>query len=285
MEIIEENIHYLKQLKFHNPFFMDGMQKAIDRVVRAVNNREKIIIYGYSDVDSIYGISILFLLLKYLNADVEYFIPDDMDEEYRISSESLKDYIRYLGADLLITVGCGSNSKQEIILAKELGIDVIVTDYHEIYEDCKQAILINPNKKFCKYPFKYLSAAGIAFKFCEAISMYYKIKGVYKYIDLAMLGTISSKFPIKEENRTIVDVGLEHLADTNNYGIKALMKINRFKEFNEDMAVKLVESVISTKSVVGRIDNARIAVELFTTHDSYRALQIAKYLNKEVLKK
>ena len=284
MEIIEENTHYLKQLKFHNPFLMDGMQEAIDKVVMAVNNREKIIIYGYSDVDSIAGITILFLLLKYLNADVEYFIPDDMNEEYSISSESLEDYIKYLGADLLITVGCGSNSGEEIILARELGIDVVVTDYHDIYKECKDAIVINPNKKSCNYPFKFLSAAGIAFKFCEAISMYYKIKGVYRYIDLAMIGTISSKFPIKSENKTIVDVGLEHLATTNNYGIKALMKINNFKKINYAMAEKLSDSIISGKSVAGRIDNARIAVELFTTHDSYRALQIAKYLNKEVLK-
>lgn len=284
MKIIEENVHYLKQLKFHNPFFMDGMREAIDRVLKAVNSREKIIIYGYSDVDSISGISILFLLLKYLNADVEYFIPDYMDEEYRISSESLKEYIRYLGADLLITVGCGSNSKDEIILAKKLGIDVIVTDYHEIYSDSEGAIIINPNKKFCRYPFKFLSAAGIAFKFCEAVSMHYKIKGVYKYIDLAMIGTISSKVPLESENRTIVDIGLEYLAATNNYGIKALIKINNFRKIDEKAVVKLSESVISAKSVVGRIDNARIAVELFTTHDSYRAFQIAKYLNKEVLK-
>ncbi|AJA48292.1 single-stranded-DNA-specific exonuclease RecJ [Clostridium pasteurianum DSM 525 = ATCC 6013] len=284
MEIIEENVHYLKQLKFHNPFFMDGMREAINRVLKAVNNKEKIIIYGYSDVDSISGISILFLLLKYLNADVEYFIPDYMDEEYRISSESLKEYIRYLGADLLITVGCGSNSKDEIMLAQDMGIDVIVTDYHEIYSDCEQAIIINPNKKLCKYPFKFLSAAGIAFKFCEAVSRYYKIKGVYKYIDLAMIGTISSKLPLEAENRTIVDIGLEHLAATNNYGIKALMKINNFKKIDQKAVIKLSQSVISAKSVVGRIDNARIAVELFTTHDSYRAFQIAKYLNKEILK-
>lgn len=278
MEIIEENTDYSKQHKFHNPFLLDGMQEAIEKVVTAVNNKEKILIYGYSDVDSICGITILVLLLKYLNADVEYFIPDNMNDEYTISSESLRDYIKYLGIDLLITVGCGSNSKEEIILAKELSIDIIVTDYHDTDEKCEGVIVINPNKKSCNYPFKFLSAAGIAFKFCEAISMFYKIKGVHKYIDLAMIGTISSKFPIKLENKRIVDVGLEHLSDTNNYGIKALMKINNFTNINYDMAVKLSDSIISAKSVAERIDNARIAVELFTTHDSYRALQIAKYL-------
>ncbi|WP_010233512.1 DHH family phosphoesterase [Clostridium arbusti] len=284
MEIIQENAHYLKQPKFHNPFLLDGMQEAIDRVIRAVNNREKIIIYGYGDVDSICGISILFLLLKYLNADVEYFIPDDMDEEYTISSESLNNYIKYLGVDLLITVGCGSNSKKEIKLAKQLGIDVVITDYHQAYSACEETIVINPNKKFCNYPFKFLSAAGIAFKFCEAISVYYKIKGVYKYVDLAMIGTLASEFPIKTENKNIVDIGINHIATTNNYGIKALMKINNLNEINNTTAFRLASSIISMRIVEGRVDNARIAIELFTTHDSSRALQIAKYLNKEVSK-
>lgn len=284
MEMIEKNIHYLKPLKFYNPFFMDGMEEAIDKVLKAVNNKDKIIIYGCSDIDSITGVSILFLLLKYLNADVEYFIPDDVDKKYKISTDALKDYIRYLGADLLITVGCGSNSKDEIALAKKLGIDVIVTDYHKIQQDCDNAIVINPNKKSCSYPFKYLSASGIAFKLCEAISIYYSIKGVYKYIDLAMIGTVSSKFPIRSENEIIVNTGLEHLSDTNNYGIKALIKINKLKKFDKAAMIKLSQSVISTKSAAASTDNARIAVELFTTHDSNRAFQIAKYLNKERLK-
>jgi single-stranded DNA-specific DHH superfamily exonuclease len=284
MEIIQGSLEYFKEYKLNNPFLMNGMKDAIFKIINAVNNREKIVVYGCGDVDSICGISILLLLLKYLNADVEYFIPDDNDNEIGISKMALNNYIKYLGADLLITVGCGGNSKEEIILAKQMGISVIITDNHEEVNSEIDAIVINSKNKACNYPFKHLSSAGTVFKLCEAISMYYKMKRVYKYIDLVMIGTIASKEPIKNENKALIDIGIEDIMNTNNYGINALLKINKISSMDMETAISLVNLIIPLKDSPRNKDNARIAVELFTTRDSYRAIQIAKYLKKECLK-
>jgi single-stranded DNA-specific DHH superfamily exonuclease len=284
MEIIQGSSQYFKEYKLNNPLLINGMKDAIFKIVDAVNNREKIVVYGCGDVDSICGISILLLLLKYLNADVEYFIPDDTDNKIGISKKALNNYIKYLGADLLITVGCGSNSKDEIRLARQMGINVIVTDNHEEINSEIEAIVINSKNKECEYPFKYLSSSGTVFKLCEAISMYYTMKKVYKYIDLVMIGTLASKEPIKDENKALIDIGIENVLNTNNYGIKALLKINNISKMNMETVAKLVNVVIPLKDSPRNMDNARIAVELFTTRDSYRAIQIAKYLKKECLK-
>ncbi|WP_026884377.1 DHH family phosphoesterase [Clostridium akagii] len=284
MGIIQGNTDYFKEYKLHNPFLMKGMKDAIIRIIQAVNNREKIVVYGYGDVDSICGISILLLLLKYLNADVEYFIPDEMENKYGIGKIALNDYIKYLGVDVMITVGCGSNSSEEIRIAKNMGITVIVTDNHREIDYKIEALGINAKNKKCRYPFKCLSAVGTVFKLCEAISMYYKMKRVYKYIDLAMLGTIASSENIIGENKSLIDTGMVRIMSTNNYGIQALLKINKITEVNISEATKLTSSIIPTKASLKNMDNSRIAVELFTTRDSNRAIQIAKYLKKECVK-
>lgn len=284
MGIIQGNIDYFKAYKLHNPFLMKGMKDVIIRIIHAVNNREKIVVYGYGDVDSICGMSILLLLLKYLNADVEYFIPDKMERKFGIGKDALNNFIKYLGADIMITVGCGSNSAEEIVLAENMGITVIVTDNHGEIDYDINALGINVKNKSCKYPFKYLSAAGTVFKLCEAISMYYEMKRVYKYVDLAMLGTIASSEIMDGENKSLIDTGIANIMSTNNYGIQALLKINKIKEINMAEAAKLTSTIIPIKNSFKNMDNARIAVELFTTRDSNRAEQIAKYLKKECLK-
>jgi single-stranded DNA-specific DHH superfamily exonuclease len=281
MGIIQGNIDYFNEYKLHNPFLMKGMKDVIIRIIHAVNNREKIVVYGYGDVDSICGISILLLLLKYLNADVEYFIPDKMENKFGIGKCALNNFIKYLGADIMITVGCGSNSAEEIILAKNMGITVIVTDNHGEIDYGIDTLGINAKNKSCKYPFKYLSASGTVFKLCEAISMYYEMKRVYKYVDLAMLGTIASSETMDGENKSLIDTGISSIMGTNNYGIQALLKINRITEINMAEAAKLTSTIIPIKDSFKNMDNSRIAVELFTTRSSNRAEQIAKYLKKE----
>lgn len=284
MEIMGKENQYNDNSKLYSPYLLNGMNKAINRVIKAINDREKIVICGYYDFDSIAGISTLFLVLKYLNADVEYFIPDDINNDYIISSEAIDDHIKYLGASLLITVGCGSNSVFAIKQAEKLSIDVIVTDYHEIKENYEDALVINPLNKICSYPNKDLSGAGVVFKLCEAISDYYSMKYIYKYTDLVMLGTVSSDVPLIGENKTILDIGLSHLKNTHNYGLKALIKICNINEINIDTVSKLVKKFIPVGNANHRMNDARIAIELFTTKDSSRAEQIAKYLNKEILK-
>lgn len=276
-----ESIYYPDFFTVYNPFFLKDMSKALERTVKAVNEREKIVLYGDCSVDGICGVSLLLLVLKYLNADVEYYIPDTIEDVYNINSDVIKNHIRSLGTGLIITVGCGIESQLQLELCKKLGIDVIVTDNH-IYEYKSGAIVINPCQENCLYRFKDLSAVGVAYKLAQAISMYYDMRFTTKFIDLVMLGTIAAKVPLVEENEILVSEGLKHLSKTSNHGIKALLKIQESTVLDMEAALKLVCAVTPTINAIGRMDNARIAVELFTTSDGYRAEQIAKYLDKEV---
>lgn len=265
----------------YNPFFLKDMSKALERTVKAVNEREKIVLYGACSVDGICGVSLLLLVLKYLNADVEYYISDTKEDLYYINSDVVKNHIKSLGTSLIITVGCGVTSQEQLDLCRELGIEIIVTD-NQIYDFKPEAIVINPSQENCLYKFKELSAVGVAYKLAQAISMYYDMKFTTKFIDMVMLGTISANVPLVEENDILITEGMKHLSKTNNHGIKALLKIQDSKIIGMDAVLKLVGAVTPTTNAVGRMDNARIAVELLTTSDSYRAEQIAKYLDKEV---
>lgn len=268
--------------KLNNPYLLKNMCEAIDRLSKAINNREKIVIYGYYDVDGITSVSLLLLLLRYLNADVEYFIPENINMDREISYEVVKNHIKFLGANLIITVGLGINSSTEVELCKNLGIDVIITDYRDVAYEIPKAIVVDPKQPGCQYPFKNLSGAGVTYKLAQAIALYYRVKCASKYLDLCMLGTISSEVPIIDENKVLVEEGILHLCKTNNYGIKALIKEYNVFDINQAAAYKLAFTVIPRINAIGRMDNARIAVELFTTGDEYRASQIAKYLIKEV---
>ncbi|MBC2581144.1 DHH family phosphoesterase [Clostridium sp. DJ247] len=282
MERREENLHYSKFSGIQDPFHLKGMQEALQRIIKAVNEREKILIYGHYDLDSITAVSLLLLVLKYLNADVEYFVSDDIDEDFSINGDIVRNYIKFLGTKLIITVGCGINSMNEVELCKELGIDVIITDYHKYNGILPETVVIDPNQKGCKYPFKELTAVGVAFKLAEAISAYYQMKSISKYLDLATLGTLSKGANTMGENKAIVNEGIYYLSCTNNYGFKALIKVFKIANINKESIYRLANNLIPSMKNKRCVDNARITVELFTTNNMDRAEQIAKYLKNEI---
>ncbi|WP_246577839.1 DHH family phosphoesterase [Clostridium psychrophilum] len=265
----------------YNPFLLKGMEAALYRIVKSINEREKIVLYGFYDVDGITAISLLMLVLKFLNADVEYFIPSKISESRDLVEKDITDHIKYFGPGLIITLGCGINSYNEVELCKHIGIDVIITDYHQPIKYVPSTIVVNPKQKGCKYPFEGLCTSGITFKLAQAISSYYKMESINKYMDLVMIGTIYSKTKLESENEIIADVGIKQLKCTNNYGICALIKTHNIKIIDEDTVLKLALKVMPTINPVGRMDNAKIVVELFITSDKNRALQISKYLDKE----
>lgn len=284
MEIRQDNANSFNFLGLEDPFLLRNMGKALKRIIKAVNDREKIVVYGNCDLDGVTAVSLLFLVLKYLNADVEYFISDDMNDKFNINSRIIKNHIKFLGAELMITAGCGSKSISQVELCRRLGIDVIITDYHCCSDVLPEAIIINPNQKYCEYPFKDLTAVGVAFKLSQAISMYYQMTCINKYLDLVVLGTLSKGIHVSGENREMVDHGIYHLMYTNNYGFKALLKVHNIKKVNRESIFKLSNSMTPSANKSNRyIDNARIAVELFTTENMDRAEQIAKYLKNEIL--
>lgn len=272
--------HYLKNT--YDSFLLKGMKNALKRIIKAINEREKIVIYGYYDFDSITAISLLILVFRYLNGDVEYFQPNEARVNRNLTEKDIKNHIQCLGANLIITVGCTLNSDKEIQLCKEHNIDIIVTDYHKNTKEFNDLTIINPNQKGCEYPFKNLTAVGVAYKLAQTISSYYKMSCINKYIDLVMLGTISKKVPLIGENGYIVKEGTRQLANSNNYGIKALFYNENVKDMEEFIKNNLTFDIFSRSNSMGRIDNAKIAIELFTTDDSYRAKQISKYLYNEI---
>ncbi|MHC6180663.1 DHH family phosphoesterase [Clostridium sp. JNZ X4-2] len=282
MEMQKENIQDFNFLGMKNPFLLKDMGEALKRIIEAVNEREKIVIYGTCDLDGITSVSLLLLVLKYLNADVEYFISDEIND-FDIKSDIIENHIKFLGAKLIITVGCGIKSVSEIGLCKSLGIDVIITDYHKSGEVLPKTIIVDPNQKQCTYPSKDLTAAGVTFKLCQAISMYYEMKYIGKYLDLVTLGILSKRVDIKGENKIMVNHGMYYINYTNNYGVKALLKVNNISNVNRESMFSLSSGMMCSIKNKRYIDNARITVELFITESIDRAEQIAKYLKNEIV--
>lgn len=274
-----ESIYCPNYITGYNPFILKDMNKAIERMVAAINNRQKVIIYGTPTVDGICALSSLILILKYLNADVEYVVHDNNNSKEAIKSKDILSKVHFLGGELLISLGIDLESQEEIELCNKLDIDVMIINSKEkIYTG--EYICINPNQKGCQYRYKDLSISGLTFKLIQAIAIYYNIKSVNKYLDLILIGEQWAKVPHKGENAVILKEGIKFLVNTNNKGLKAIMEYNNL-DYSKDNYIKSIIDVITpTNSAVNLEDNARIIIELLTTTRKDRAIQIVKYLNK-----
>ncbi|WP_294371811.1 DHH family phosphoesterase [uncultured Clostridium sp.] len=272
-----ESIYCPNYITGYNPFILKGMNKAIERLALAVNNRQKIVVYGTYNVDGICAVSSLILVLRYLNADVEYLIYDRQESDARINSVDIKDNVDFLGAELLITLGVGLKSQEEVNLCKKLGIDLIVLE-NEISDIVNDYIYINPNQKGCQYRYKDLSTSGLTFKLMQAVAIYYNMKSINKYLDLILIGIEWSKVTAKGENRVFIKEGNKFLMNTNNNGLRSIIEFNNIEEFDDYGINTIIESIVPPIGAVGVTDNARIVLELLTTNDKDRSDQIVKYL-------
>lgn len=281
MEKNYKSLYNLVPSGFYNPFLFSGMEYTIKRLIRAIDNREKIVIYGFGDMDSITGISLLLLVLKYFNADVEYYMPDRRNEKAGLNSNEVSEYIKFLGAKLIITVGWGTKYIYNNRLCDNLGVDIVVTDNYN-YKPMNEKNIINPY--VCDYPFKELSKTGVVYKLIHALYIYYGLKHIDKYLDLVMLGTIASKSRIIGENAIIVKSGIYKMAETNNNGIKALTKLYGVEKYDEVTVMQFINKIVPRINLMSKVDNSKITVELFTTNDEDRAIQIAKFLHRIIRK-
>lgn len=272
-----ESIYCPNYITGYDPFELKGMKRAINRLALAINNRQKIVVYGTYNVDGICAVSSLILLLRYLNADVEYLIYDRQDNDVRINSKDIKENVDFLGAELLIALGVGLKSQEEIDLCKNLGIDLIVLE-NEVSDIVDDYIYINPNQKGCQYKYKNLSTSGLAFKLMQAISIYYNMKSINKYLDLILIGVKWSNVTAKGENEVFIKEGNKFLVNTNNNGLRSIIEFNKIEEFDNDGVNKIIEFLVPPIGAVGVTDNARIVLELLTTNDKDRSNQIVKYL-------
>lgn len=274
-----ESIYCPNYISGYNPFLLKNMNKAIEKLSVAINNREKIVIYGIPSVDGICAISSLGLVLRYLNADVEYLIGDGREEGKLVNAEEIKDDIDFLGADLLITLGVDLKSYEEVKLCEKLGIKLIVLENIET-TDKKEYAYINPRQKECQYRYKDLSLSGLTFKIMQAIAIYYNMKSINKYLDLILLGGQWSTIQMKGENAIILKEGQKFLQNTNNNGLRAMMEKGNIKRIDDESIEEIINLMTPTVNAVGVVSNARIIVELLTTKDRDRAEQISKYLHK-----
>ncbi|MDX1778055.1 MAG: single-stranded-DNA-specific exonuclease RecJ, partial [Thermodesulfobacteriota bacterium] len=278
-----------KLSNLHSPFLMKDMEKAVDRICRAVKEREHIILYGDYDVDGVTGTSLLFLFLKKLGVPVSFFIPSRLEEGYGLHEEVLQK-ISEQGKHLLITIDCGISDSEQVRFAGQKGIDVIITDHHEVPEQLPPAYaVLNPKRPDCTFPFKGLAGVGVAFNLLMGLRKTLRDQGFFngttppnlkQYLDLVALGTIADMVPLVDENRILVKYGLHELTHGNRIGIKAL------KEVCGILASSITSYLVAFRlapriNAPGRLSQAVKSVELLTTDDYTVAQELALSLEKE----
>ena len=293
---------YMESEMLRDPFLMKDIEKAIEGVRHALENNVKITVYGDYDVDGVTSVCTLYLYLKSLGANVDYYIPNRAGEGYGVSMQAINT-IKESGTGLIITVDTGTTAVDEVKYAKSIGVDFIITDHHECRSDLPEALaVINPHRPDCDYPFKELAGVGVVFKFIcayeERVFGRSRLKAAEKifteYADLVAIGTIADVMPIREENRIIVKYGLSMIENTQRIGLSALIDAASSKGENIRSSSKRKKTKISSGYIgytiaprinaAGRIKTASLAVELFLSENRERAMQIAQELchtNKE----
>ena len=259
---------------FHNPFKLPDMEVAVNRILKAMENKEKIVIYGDYDADGITSTTILKRFFGDRGIEVGTYIPNRLDEGYGLNEEAIKE-IANEGYNLMITVDCGITAVKEVELAKSLGIDVIITDHHEVPEELPKATaVVDAKRKDNEYPFNGLAGCGVAFKLTQALSIKLNLNENewLKYIDIACIGTISDIVPLIDENRVIAKLGLMLVAVTKNIGLKTLISMIGIKKIDSTF----VSFGISPRiNACGRMGHQEDALNLFLTNDPIEARNLA----------
>ncbi len=267
----------LKDIK--DPYLLKDMNKLVDRIDKAIQNKEKICIYGDYDVDGITSITIMYQFLSSLGADVTYYLPDRLIEGYGVNTSAL-DVIKKRGVSLVITVDCGITAVEETKYAKSIGLDICITDHHECAEILPDAIaIVNPKQKDDSSEYKFHAGVGVAFKCLMALSKKYGLSenSYLKYLDIVAIGTISDIVALTDENRIISKYGLAMIKNTQNIGLKALIELLDIKEI-DSTAVSF--SLAPRINACGRMGKAGVAVELLLEKDFEKAKQIAITLDE-----
>ena len=263
---------------FYNPYGMPDMNIAVDRIMKAIENKEKTIIYGDYDVDGITSIATLSKFLTELGVENDYYLPNRLDEGYGLNNNAL-DKIAKGGTKLLITVDCGISAYEEIEYAKKLGLEVIVTDHHECPEKIPEALaVIDPKREDSTYPFSSLAGVGVTFKLIHAISIKLSLdrKKYLKYLDIVCLGTVADIVPLVDENRIIVSFGLMLVRETRNIGLRALIEITGYTAID---STAISFGIAPRINACGRMGEAEIALKLLLTASPEEAKEIANKLN------
>lgn len=274
--------------RFKPPFSIKDMDAAVNRILTAIKQNEKILIFGDYDVDGITATTILFEFIRSAGADVSYYIPHRTNEGYGLQKNQISDYALSKKINLIITTDCGSGSHDAVKTAKSAGIDVIITDHHIISEKIPQAVaVVNPKRHDCPSSFDDLAGVGVAF--CLLICLRKKMREIHFWqnrtepnlksvCDLVALGTLADMVPLVAENRILTRTGLDIITSSNRPGLNALIEASGINKNNVDTD-DIVFGLAPRLNSAGRMDHASMAVELLTTNNTETAEQIAQSLN------
>lgn len=251
-----------KDNSFYDPFLLKDMDRLVKRVREAVDNKEKVLIFGDYDVD---GVSATAILIKYFSSIgfyVDYFLPNRYTDGYGLTVETLKTVKAKYNPDLIITVDCGISCYNEVEFAKEIGIDIIITDHHDIPSVVPDTIIVNPKLDGQDYPFKYLCGTGVAFKIVQGLA---GIEVAKNYLGIASVATIADIVPLLDENRAIVKLGMQDYENNLPLGVKMLFKdLNLpYNSSSTDIAFKLAPKI----NAAGRMGDASVALMLYIKND------------------
>ncbi len=265
--------------QLHDPFIMKGMHSAIERISKAIAQKEKILIYGDYDVDGTTAVSVVYSFFKEHTSNLDYYIPDRYAEGYGISFKGI-DFAAENGFSLIIALDCGIKAIDKINYANDKKIDFIICDHHLPGETIPDAVaVLDPKQSDCPYPYKELSGAGIGFKLIQAYSIKNSLDltKCYNFLDLVVTSIAADIVPITGENRVLAFFGIEKINSDPRPGIKALLNLNQIaKQINITNLVFVLSPRINA---AGRIKHGSAAVELLVCEDEKEAENLAKSIN------
>ncbi|EAZ82215.1 single-stranded-DNA-specific exonuclease RecJ [Algoriphagus machipongonensis] len=266
--------------KLHDPFLMKDMTEAIERIEKAIQQDEKILVYGDYDVDGTTAVALVYSYLQSFYSKVDFYIPDRYKEGYGISSKGVR-FAAENNYKLIIALDCGIKAIEKVALAKELGVDFIICDHHTPGDELPQAVaVLDAKRKDCEYPYKELSGAGVGFKLIQAHAKIREIEesALYAYLDLLVVSIAADIVPITGENRILAYYGLERINNTPRPGLKALMLSAKIeKEIGiSDIVFKIGPRINAS----GRLEHAKASVELLISTDLDLAIERAKVVDE-----
>ncbi|MDD5912299.1 MAG: single-stranded-DNA-specific exonuclease RecJ [Bacteroidales bacterium] len=265
----------------YDPFLMKDMDKAVERLRKAVTSGEKILVYGDYDVDGTTAVSLVYSFLSSLTPDVDFYIPERYDEGYGVSYKGI-DWAAENGFTLIITLDCGIKANEKVDYAQAKGIDMIICDHHLPENELPKAMaVLDPKREDCTYPFDDLSGCGVGFKLVQAYSQRYGIpfETLIPLLDLLVVSIASDLVSVTDENRILAHFGLKQLNGSPREGLLAMIQLSGLEPTHitiDDIVFKIGPRI----NAAGRMESGRIAVELLTASDAETAFRIGTEINE-----
>lgn len=268
-----------KRSDFYDPFGMPDMEKAVERILKAIENKEQIIIYGDYDVDGITSVTVLKSFLEERGMQVNVYIPNRLNEGYGLNKTAMEEIAKQ-GNKLMITVDCGITAVEEVEYAKKFGIETIITDHHEPAEELPKAIaVVDAKRKDNKYECRNLAGVGVVFKLIQALSIKLGLdpKEYLKYLDIVCVGTISDIVPLTDENRVIVKLGLKLVEQTKNLGLKEILQSCGYSKIN---STTISFGVAPRINACGRMGHQEEALNLLLSKEENEVKELTQKINE-----